>query len=94
MSSNPDPLDGQPPGEDLPQSLESEQRLARSELNPATSANRAIKCWSGLNGTPFDRGLLAELEKQIADIQGGNMGRPSDMRRRTLPSFLTAYDDH
>jgi hypothetical protein len=42
--------------------------LARTLTRPAGNAKRAVKGWSGLHETPIDRGLLLELETQIAAI--------------------------
>jgi hypothetical protein len=62
---------------DPPPPLEMQRKLARTVTNPAVRANQTIIQWSGLTGTPFDRGLLLELEAQIAAIQAGSLDRPT-----------------
>jgi hypothetical protein len=64
-------------GEDAPAPLSVQRKLARTVISPAVNANLAVKDWAGLRGTPIDRGLLLELETQIAAIQAGNLDRPT-----------------
>jgi len=63
-------------GEPLPP-LAVQRRLARTITNPAVNANRARKKWAACDQHPIDRGLLLELEAQIAAVQAGNLDQPT-----------------
>jgi hypothetical protein len=68
-----------------------QRSLARTITNPAVKANQAIIQWSGLAGTPFDRGLLLELEAQVAAIQAGNLDRPTAILAANLETLNTVF---
>jgi hypothetical protein len=54
-----------------------QQHLASTVISPAVNASQAVKDWIGLHGMPFDRGLLLEMEAQIAAIKAGDLDRPT-----------------
>lgn len=62
-----------------PPPLAMQRKLAQTILSPAVNAGHAVRKWSGLEGTPFDRGLLVELEAQIAAIASGKSDRPAEI---------------
>ena len=59
--------------ENAPPTVETQRKLAETVTSPAVSASNAICQWSGLDGTPFLGGLIAELETQIAAVESGNL---------------------
>jgi hypothetical protein len=77
---------------DPPAPVEIQRSLARTITNPAVRANQAIIQWSGLAGTPFDRGLLLELEAQIAAIQAGNLDRPTAILAAHLETLNAVFN--
>ena len=59
--------------ENAPPTVERQRKLAQTMTSPAVSASNAIRQWSGLDGTPFLDGLIAELETQIAAVESGHL---------------------
>jgi hypothetical protein len=68
-----------------------QRQLARTVLSPAVNANRAVKDWSGMHATPIDRGLLLELEAQIAAVQAGNFDRPIALLAAHAETLSSAF---
>jgi hypothetical protein len=54
---------------------EMRQELAQGMRGPAETAGSAVLQLSGPAGMPFDRGLLLELEAQVAALTEGRSGR-------------------
>jgi hypothetical protein len=68
-----------PENGDPPPPVAMQRKLAATVTSPAINAKHAIAQWSGYRDTPFDLGLLKELEAQIAAVRAGDSGRHEEM---------------